>query len=280
MGTSTLRLVCFNLLEGLRPVGTRARPLRVPERRLLDRERAAAAMSVIEALNPDLLVLNEALFCRRYQGREVDYAGLFGFPHSVSALYDGAWGNAILSRRPIRDPEEMRIYNRGGLIAKVDTGDGALTVASYHPHPARWPGNKALDFVRLLGHRTGPRVLAGDLNCVHPADRPDRTALVDAFARFTEEPAETVDRFIDSGTMVFGALDRLGLRDAVPPAGRRFTIPTDLLDVDKGSAMRIDHVLASDELEVVGGEVVHGGATDQASDHYPVAVDFRLRTSG
>ncbi|MEM6931713.1 MAG: endonuclease/exonuclease/phosphatase family protein [Myxococcota bacterium] len=279
MGTSTLRLVCYNLLEGLRPVATRTQPLHVPERRLLDRARAAAAISVVEALNPDLLVLNEALFCRQYQGREVDYASLFGFPYSVSALYDGAWGNAILSRLPLGDPEEMRIYNRGGLIAQVDTGRGPLTVASYHPHPARWPGNKALDFVRLLGHREGPRVLAGDLNCLHPADRPDRDALVAAFARFTDEPAEAVDRFIDSGTMVFGALDRLGLRDGVPLAGRRFTIPTDLLNVDKGSAMRIDHVLVSDEIEIVGGEVVHGGATDLASDHYPVAVDFCLRTT-
>jgi len=265
-----LRLVSYNLLEGLRPSDA---PF---DRRRLDRSRAAAAVDVVRELKPDVLVLNEALFCRAHRGREVDYAGLFGFPYQACALYDEEWGNAILSRLPVLGSEQMRIYNRGGLIVRLDVHGRELTVASYHPHPHRWPGNKALDFVRLLESLRGPRLLAGDLNCVHPDDEPDREALVAAFRRFSEEPEAAVDRFVDSGRLVFGVLERMGLRDAVPPAGRRYTIPTDLLSVDKRSAMRIDHVFASDEIAVLGGEVVQGGATERASDHYPVQVDFRV----
>ena len=70
-----LRLVSYNLLEGLRPTAPPA-----SERRRLDRERADAARAVVNELRPDILVLNEALFCQQYRGHIVDYARLFGFP--------------------------------------------------------------------------------------------------------------------------------------------------------------------------------------------------------
>ncbi len=92
----TLRIVSFNILEGLRPVKPRAR-----ERRNIDRTRSEHALSLIGELAPDFLVLNEALFCRQHAGHMIDYGELFGFPYQAAALYDGAWGNAILSRFPI-----------------------------------------------------------------------------------------------------------------------------------------------------------------------------------
>jgi endonuclease/exonuclease/phosphatase family metal-dependent hydrolase len=72
-------------------------------------------------------------------------------------------------------------------------------------------------------------------------------------------------------------LGELGLKDAIPPTGRRYSIPTDLINTDKSSAMRIDHILANDAIEVVVGEVVHSAASNRASDHHPVLVEFRLR---
>jgi endonuclease/exonuclease/phosphatase family metal-dependent hydrolase len=270
--TDTVRLVSFNILEGLRPIGPDG-----TERRLVDRERAAAARSVVRDLAPDLLVLNEALFCREHAGQMVDYAALFGFDYQAAALYDGAWGNAILSRYPIRKSEEMRIYNRGGLTAVIDLPGGMATIASYHPHPERYPDNKALDFARMVVGLTGPLIVCGDLNCINPADPIDRAGLIEGFRRFTPDGETAVDRLIESGRMVFGTLAELGLTDAVPPAGRRYSIPTDLLSLNKSAAVRIDHVLANDGIEVLAGEVVHSDASNQASDHHPVVVDFRLR---
>jgi endonuclease/exonuclease/phosphatase family metal-dependent hydrolase len=269
---ATIRLVSYNLLEGLRPV-----PASAAELRQLDRDRLSAARAVVDDLSPDILVLNEALFCRQFAGQRIDYGVVFDYAHQACALYEGAWGNAILSRFPITGEDEMRIYNRGGLITHVGTPDGPLTVASYHPHPRRYPENKAADFVRLVAGRSGPRIVAGDVNCISPEDRPDRDALVEAFRRFSDDPEAAVDRFIDSGRAVFGALEALGLRDAVPVHRRGYTIPTDLLDPDKRSAMRIDHVLASAEIETVDGGVAHNPDADRASDHYPVWLDFRIR---
>jgi endonuclease/exonuclease/phosphatase family metal-dependent hydrolase len=267
-----LRIVSFNILEGLRPVASSA-----TERRQIDRERAEAALTLIGELAPDLLVLNEALFCRQHAGHLVDYGELFGFPYQAAGLYDAAWGNAILSRHPIAKSEEMRIYNRGGLTALIDSPAGRFTVASYHPHPHRYPDNKARDFARMIAEVRGPLILGGDLNCINPDDGVDRAALIAAFARFTPTAETTVDRMIESGRLVFGALTELGLRDAVPPAGRRYSMPTDLLNPDKRSAVRIDHILVNDAIDVLGGEVVHSPASNRASDHHPVMIEFRLR---
>jgi endonuclease/exonuclease/phosphatase (EEP) superfamily protein YafD len=40
--------------------------------------------------------------------------------------------------------------------------------------------------------------------------------------------------------------------------------------------MRIDHILANDGLQIVSGGVVHSAASDRASDHYPVMVEFTI----
>jgi endonuclease/exonuclease/phosphatase family metal-dependent hydrolase len=207
----------------------------------------------------------------------VDYARLFGFPYQSAALYDDAWGNAILSRCPILRSHEMRTEERGGLVAVIDTPIGELMVASYHPHPSRRPADKANDFERLVADLTGPLIVCGDLNCVSPEDVVDREAMVVAFRRFAHAPEAAVDQFIESGRQVFGALGKFGLKDAIPLMGRRYSIPTDLISLDKSSGIRIDHVLANDGIEVVAGEVVHSAATNRASDHHPVVLKFRVR---
>jgi endonuclease/exonuclease/phosphatase family metal-dependent hydrolase len=266
-----LRLVSFNILEGFRPLRRLG-----AERRLLDRERIAAARAVVAELAPDVLVLNEALFCRAHIGQRVDYHRLFGFLHETAALYEGAWGNAILSRFPIIGSQELRVYNRGGLIAAIATPAGSLTVASYHPHPRRIPEHKALDFWRLMDGLTGPIILCGDLNCISPEDDIDRQQLVASFRDFARRPEADVDRFLESGRLVFATLGRLGLRDAIPAGGRRYSMPTDLISSNKSSGIRIDHILANEQIAVVHGEVVHSPASNRASDHHPVLLDFAI----
>jgi endonuclease/exonuclease/phosphatase family metal-dependent hydrolase len=267
----SLRLVSYNILEGLRPIAPA-----VGEDRHLDRERAEAAKAVVADLRPDILVLNEALFCRQYVDRAVDYARLFDFPYQAAALYDEAWGNAILSRHTIAKSHEMQFHNRGGLVAEIATPAGALTVASYHPHPHRYPEDKASDFIRLVAGLAGPSIVCGDLNGINPEDPIDRAQLVEAFRSISSEAEAVVNRFIESGRQVFGALKAYGFTDAIPPSGRRYSIPTDLINPDKRSAMRIDHVLANDAIEVVAGEVVHSAASNRASDHHPVLLEFHL----
>jgi endonuclease/exonuclease/phosphatase family metal-dependent hydrolase len=178
---------------------------------------------VVNELRPDILVLNEALFCQQYRGHIVDYARLFGFPYQVAA-YDDAWGNAILSRLPILRSYQMRTEDRGGIVALIDAPTGEFAVASYHPHPNRNPADKAADFVHLVADLRGPLVVCGDFNCVSPEDEIDRIAMVAAFQRFSPEPDAALDQFIESGRQVLTPCARLGSRtpyhrrDAVTPS--------------------------------------------------------------
>ena len=78
---------------------------------------------------------------------------------------------------------------------------------------------------------------------------------------------------------MFDSLGKFGLKDAIPLTGRRYSIPTDLISLDKSSGIRIDHILANDKIEIINGEVVHSLLTNQASDHHPVVVTFRIKKS-
>jgi exodeoxyribonuclease III len=265
------RLLTYNILEGFRPLGSSE-----AERRSIDRARLAAAQRLFAELAPDIVVLNEALYCDAFDGVTIDYGALLGYPHVASALYDREWGNAILSRFPILRSEETRIYNRGGLRARIALPEGEVTVASYHPHPGREPGHKAADFAALIDGVAGALVLCGDFNAVSPEDAPDEARLLQGFRRFSPEPEAALARFLASGSAVFALLARHGLRDAIPPEGRRYSMPTDLRSADKDAAMRLDHIFVSGEVAVRHGEVLHHALSQLASDHHPVIADLAL----
>ena len=267
----SFRLLTYNILEGFRRLdgGDAAR-------RSLDRARLDAAQQLFAELAADIVVLNEALYCDAYDGITIDYGALLGYPHVASALYDREWGNAILSRFPILGAEETRIYNRGGLRARIALPAGEITVASYHPHPGRAPQRKAADFAALLDGIDGALVLCGDFNSISPEDAVDEGRLLAGFRRFSREPEAALARFLASGRAVFALLAERGLRDAIPAAGRRYSVPTDLRSPDKEAAMRLDHIFVSGEIAVRHGEVLHHALSELASDHHPVIADLAL----
>lgn len=264
-----LRVLSWNILEGWHA------PKEASQGPRWDEARLAAARDVIDRTRPDILVLNEALWCLPRDGYFVDYANQLGFEHAFCDIYDGVWGNAILSRHPLIHAHRFRIHNRGGLLVEVEHAGWTLGVATYHPHPSRYPHNKASDYVRVVPvDYPHPFVVCGDFNVISPEDHPDSAALVQAFSRFSTKPEEDVARFIEGGQEVFPALLQLGLRDAFAPADRHATIPTDLLSLDKSSAMRIDHAWVNEKTRVISAQVLVEPATQIASDHYPLLLDL------
>jgi endonuclease/exonuclease/phosphatase family metal-dependent hydrolase len=263
-----MRVMTYNILEGFRKDGA------------LDQERIDACLRVIDRIRPDVLVLNEALYCESHAGIHTDYAELLGFSHSATMLYAEAWGNVILSQYPIARQGTLQIYNRGALAAEIRTPDGLFTVATYHPHPSRFPENKAIDFGRLadVGQEI-PFVVLGDFNAVSPADQPDVVRLQRGFATLmgdADKGLHSLLRFIEGGQHVFEALSEQGFHDLVPPAGRKMTLPTDMLNLVKDTAMRIDHIWGSSSIASIDGEVVHDADTEIASDHHPVWADIAI----
>ena len=277
---TTRRLMSWNILEGLFLPATGQDQTRVSDARRLE-----AALALAGRMAPDILVLNEALHCEEAFGQHRDYARLFGYAFQAARLYDGAWGNAVLSRWPILEVREATIHrrgslqNRGMLAVLVGFPEGALWVATYHPHPHRRPHKRAEDFEDFLTALGRPLLLCGDLNAISPEDGVDAERLIRAFEAFQtpSDARRSVERFIEAGRIAFGEVfPALGLRDAVAPSDRGHTIPTPMLNPDLSSAMRIDHILVSDGIDVSAAGPVRGPESDIASDHYPLFADFRL----
>ena len=168
-----------------------------------------------------------------------------GLPFVWGPTAGPVWGNAILSRYPIKRVEKHAMPNsdslligRGYLIVEIDPGDGAvLRVIATHLHAGRGQSAERLPqaeaLVRSWGgsHRT---VILGDLNAT-PAD-PELALLSDA-----------------------------GLRDAfstVQFSGPGYTAPA--IDPRR----RIDYVLVSPDLRVTDLSI----PGTIASDHLPVAL--------
>lgn len=263
----TLRFMSWNLLEGGNEAGAT-----IPTASA----RLAHAKQLVSNLNPDFLILNEALWCNPHEHSHFDYAEYFQFPHQHGHLYDQHWGNVLLSRFPIISVKQYQIYNRSGFLAIVDTPDGKIQVGTYHPHPSRYAHHKALDYHSLLNCTNPhlPTLVGGDFNAISPEDKPDPQALAKSFERFSKNPIYDSKRFIDGGNHVFEMVERLGFRDAIPPLNRKPTMPTRLITDTTDSAMRIDHILCNTHVWIQNGWVEKTELADLSSDHYPVLVDF------
>src|SRR3954468_13975361 len=201
------RLLSWNILEGMLLAQTgdgsgHPKP---------DAGRRRSAVTLIARLKPDILVLNEALYCEEAFGQVEKYADLFGFPHATSRLYDGSWGNAILSRPPAADVVALTIHragvtqDRGMLAVRLKFPEGEAWIATYHPHPQRRPKKRLEDYAEFLPLLPGPLLFVGDMNAISPEDEPDPAVLTNGFERFRARDVakREVERFLEAGRVLF-----------------------------------------------------------------------------
>ena len=161
-----MRLVSFNILHGRRAEDGGGVDL------------DALVRSVV-ALDPDLLALQEVDVGVPRSDR-ADQAGVvaaalgfevvFGKATRVGGI--GKYGNALLTRCPIRDVEVVRLPRtarrnepRSAILARVDVGGIALSVCATHLSIHRPEVHRQLESAMTwLTSRPGPHVLIGDLN--------------------------------------------------------------------------------------------------------------------
>ena len=207
----------------------------------LARDRAgglAALAEEVEAQHPDILVLQDANAVRHIG--LAPGAPLFGMP-----LVYAAGQYAIASRAPMRDCAESRAGDGGDALAfvrcTVEAGGATFDLITVHFESPRsglvaarregfdgvhtWRRNHELRLAqsralaRMLGPRTRPLVLAGDLNAP------------------------------ESSSVVRNLL-ATGLRDAFSSAGRGWGYTYGHTLRPAFSFLRIDHVLVSREIDV------------------------------
>lgn len=161
-----MRLVSFNILHGSRAEDGGAVDLN------------ALVRSVV-ALDPDLLALQEVDVGVPRSGRAdqasvvaaaLGFEVVFGKATRVGGI--GRYGNALLTRGPIRNVEVLRLPRparrnepRSAILATVDLGGVALSVCATHLSIHRPEVYLQLEAaMTALASRPGPHVLIGDLN--------------------------------------------------------------------------------------------------------------------
>lgn len=140
--------------------------------------------------------------------RLADLTGMTAVPGLTIVRHDGHYGNALLTRLPIRDVRRhdlavVRFEPRGALEVALDVGGTVVRVVVAHlglrPFERRLQVRRLLD---ALGEDDAhPLVLLGDMNEWLPRGRPLRWL----HARFGETPAQAT---FPSARPVF-ALDRI-----------------------------------------------------------------------
>jgi len=240
-GRERLRVMTYNIRAGL---GT-------------DKVRSLQRTAdVIAHEEPDIVALQEVDLVRERSGR-VDQAAalgeMTGMRHVGAASIngeDGGYGNAILSRSAIelvshvRLPGDARSEPRSVMWARVSGAGWSVSVINTHlsfrrvDRPCQ---SDALLGPSLLGHRdlSSGALLCGDLNCT-PRDR--------SLRRVFELLVDGADAGGDART----------------------TWPT------RRPFRRLDYILVSRDVGVIGARVVRSRQARRASDHFPVVLDVAL----
>jgi endonuclease/exonuclease/phosphatase family metal-dependent hydrolase len=246
-GPPRLRLLTYNV-HGCRGMDGRFSVERIT--RVLARER------------PDVVCLQELDRRRARSGRfdqvheiATRLAKSYRF-HAVSELDDGHFGNAVLASLPLRSVESgplpgletrLALWPRGVLWVEVDVEGVPVQVLNTHlsilARERRLQVEELVDWVERAKRR-GPVVLAGDLNSTRDSYVGRRLADV--------------------------------LRDVVEGDARARARRTPRTWSGRVPMIRIDHVFASDELDVQRVEVPRSRLARVASDHLPVVVDLEI----
>lgn len=267
MGGPPLKVMTYNIKTGGQDRG---------DRRRLDR-----VIEVIAGQRPDVLALQELEGFRRdgLMDRVAEAVGMCAF---LARSWTGQ-PVAVLLRPPgrvVSAGSTRRPFHHAAARVGVATDRGVLTVIAAHLHPGC--GSRRLREAAWLAstaRRDRMVLLMGDLNSLDPwADHRERIARlpVPHRARHLRRGSTTA---VD--TRAVAALARAGFVDLfrqVRAGPKDYTAPTERGGGYEFSGMRLDYVMATPPLADLarGCRVVTGGASESASDHYPVVAELNL----
>lgn len=260
-----------------------------------------AVAQVIAATDADIVGLNEVYYPRAVAGAagpalEALAEGLgmhFVFGPCVrwpaqNDMPADAYGNALLSRRPILASAAHHLTpvpgkeQRGLLEARIQIpGRDPLTV--YVTHLDHTDEDARLVQLRALRtwtvrDRNRPHVVMGDFNAIAPWDFAERP---EALAALGNNPKgkHMVQSAKDNGPQVVTQMEKAGYIDAYPrfgaPGAQSFVLATN-------PTIRIDYIFVSAPLlpALTGCTIVQEPPGQAASDHRPVLAEFDLGKIG
>jgi endonuclease/exonuclease/phosphatase family metal-dependent hydrolase len=246
---------------------------------ILEEQRLRACQSLLEEVNPDVIALTEAAFgAENPYGIRVDYQEWFPYPHLAYGAWGKEWGNCVLSRYPL-ESQVLPFEKRTLLRTQIDCGktlnlDVVHTTPDLPKKPIDDPDQLRIDALENILPATPPRyAITGDFNALPDTIPYNRDLLISSLKGFAGDDApRIVDNFLNIKFIPY--LKSRGLID--PFAGStEYTVPTDLLDKNKDSAMKMDHILHTPDIECLEARVIKDPRAEIISDHY--GIWYRLR---
>ena len=248
-------------------------------------------VEILRQSEADILCLQEVDFRvprSSYDDIAFSFAEALGFHYSLGLnvfLKRGAYGNAILSRYPILNSENLNITwsikkPRGCLMSRIITPAGELAVLNMHLGLAGFERLRQVrmilesSFVNRLGNV--PAVFAGDTN--------DRTTKVDRMFSFMGFRDTSMIRRPQKVAKLKSTKKAIVMPDwkklkqiADLKELKSFGVVGDLQTFPSYTTIpliRIDKVFVSNHFQIQNHQVVKNQTTKVASDHLPLIVDL------
>lgn len=261
-----IKIMNYNVLHGFHQTSP---PFALEEKRL------EATKKIIKKENPDILVLTEACYGEPNPFNVIlDYKKIFNFPYGYFGKWgEHEWGNFLLSKYPI-ECKTVPFGTRTAIRSKILINNKVVYLDIIHPYPDWTEDEKIADVKPLLKKIKKFYFLVGDFNSVSDEEFYDRKKLIKAFRSFYKNHTEAVDRILERKFIPY--LKSVGLKDTFDKNSRSYTIPTGLYGKDKSSAMRIDFIFASPDVESLETKVIKNKLSEYASDHYPIVGRFKI----
>jgi exodeoxyribonuclease III len=244
-------------------------------------DRLDRILDVVTAQRPDILGLQELRGFDRDLGRRMrDVAAATGM---AAFLGRSRFGQpvAVLVRESAQVLGSGRIrrpFHHAAMSVTVATDHGPLTAISTHLDPYQgWKRRLEARWIAARVNADRLVLVMGDLNTLDP--------WTDHTGRLRDLAPEFRSRHLRRGRVDSRAVQVLvdaGLVDlyqqAADPAGLDYTAPTRDGGGTEFSRMRLDYVLGTRGVAALTRtcRTVSDGATESASDHYPVVADIDL----
>lgn len=240
--------------------------------------RLSRILQAVRAARPDVLGILEAVNWQRdRKKRFVLFSHRAGFRYRLFSPSNTRHHLALFSRLPLGEHAAVRQGFRHSLIqaAIPVRGFGDITLFLVHFDP-RGEDERLRELERVVARarRVRHAVIFGDLNALSPHDPYPKGAARELLARGIKKFGTRGLRFD-----CVRSLEAAGFIDAARIVGMPFTatVPTPMnRDPMHAAPLRLDYAFVSRSLApyVQDARVIRNRVTRQASDHYPLLVEF------
>lgn len=238
-----------------------------------EKERQDQVIKIVKEKNPDILILTEACYGKKFMDVFVDYKKLFNFPYYYHANKDHEHGVSVLSKYPLSDSQNFSFGKVHFVRSKINLEKKIINLDVVHPHPSLSEEEKERFIGGVLRDFKTPYILVGDLNVCSFKDNYSKKEMIEGFSKISKYAEKIVSNLLSFETTK--KIESFKLIDTYKKIHKKednvnFTVPTDLLSKDKSTGMRCDFIFCSKNFQVIESEIIKNKLTESASDHYPI----------